>query len=135
LLALLCVVYTYKKRRYVPYFTQFVLLVSSIVGLIISYLWFCSHHPIVDNNMNILWCNPLNIILAILLFIKTRRLRIVKFIFAIVNIVLCVMFIITLITGVQHSTPQILSMWLLMLTINSTIIETYKSKIKSRHHK
>lgn len=135
LLALLCVVYTYKKRRYVPYFTQFVLLVSSIVGLIISYLWFCSHHPIVDNNMNILWCNPLNIILAILLFIKTRRLRIVKFIFAIVNIVLCVVFIITLITGVQHSTPQILSMWLLMLTINSTIIETYKSKIKSRHHK
>lgn len=135
LLALLCILYVYKKKRYVPYFTQLILFVSAIVGMIISYLWFCSHHPIVNNNMNILWCNPLNIILAILLFIRTKSLRIVKFIFAIVNIVLCLVFIITLITNVQQSTPQILSMWGLILTINSTIVETYKSKIKRHHQK
>ena len=55
LLVALCGFYTYKKKRYVPYFTQIMLLASGLVGIVICYLWFCSHHPLVDNNINILW--------------------------------------------------------------------------------
>jgi hypothetical protein len=135
LLAFLCILYAYKKQRYVPYFTQIILLISAIVGAIISYLWFCSHHPIVDNNMNILWCNPFNVILAIILFLKKKSLRTMKLVFAIVNIVLCTAFIITLIANIQHTTPQILSIWFLIITINGTIAKTYKAQIKHRHHK
>ena len=135
LLAFLCILYAYKKQRYVPYFTQIILLISAIVGAIISYLWFCSHHPIVDNNMNILWCNPFNVILAIILFLKKKSLRTMKLVFAIVNIVLCAAFIITLIANIQHTTPQILSIWFLIITINGTIAKTYKAQIKHRHHK
>ena len=78
IVALFFITYTSKKRRYIPYFTQLILIISALIGLIIGYLWFFSHHPIVSNNMNILWCNPLNIILAILLFIHKKSLRIVK---------------------------------------------------------
>ena len=131
LLALLCGLYTYKKKRYVPYFTQLMLLVSGLVGIIISYLWGFSHHPLVDNNMNILWCNPLNIILTILLFIHHRKsLRTIKFVLSTISIILSILFLTTLIINLQNTTLQILSLWILILTINSTIVYTYKRKGK-----
>ena len=131
LLALLCGLYTYKKKRYVPYFTQLMLLVSGLVGIIISYLWGFSHHPLVDNNMNILWCNPLNIILTILLFIHHRKsLRTIKFALSTISIILSILFLTTLIINLQNTTLQILSLWILILTINSTIVYTYKRKGK-----
>ena len=73
--------------------------------------------------------------LAIILFLKKKSLRTVKLVFAIVNIVLCAAFIITLIANIQHTTPQILSIWFLIITINGTIAKTYKAQIKHRHHK
>ena len=129
--ALFFIAYTFKKRRYMPYFTQIMLIISALIGLIICYLWFCSHHPIVNNNMNILWCNPLNIILAILLFIHKKSLRFIKTFLSLLIYSLCIIFPITLILGIQTTTPQIFSLWILMTTINSTILYTYKKKIKN----
>ena len=131
IVALFFIIYTSKKRRYIPYFTQLILIISALIGLIIGYLWFFSHHPIVSNNMNILWCNPLNIILAILLFIHKKSLRIVKAILSLFSLVLCIIFPIILILEIQTTTPQILSLWVLMTIINYTITYTYKRKIKS----
>lgn len=131
IVALFFIAYTFKKRRYIPYFTQLILIISALIGFIIGYLWFFSHHPIVNNNMNILWCNPLNIILAILLFIHKKSLRSVKAILSLFSLVLCIIFPIILILEIQTTTPQILSLWVLMTIINYTITYTYKRKIKS----
>ena len=131
LLAIGCALYSIKKKRYVPYFTQFILLISGLIGIVIFYLWFCSHHPLVDNNMNILWCSPLNIILMVLLFIRKQSLRMVKSILAVVLLLQSIAFLITIMCGVQNSTPQIFALWILMFIVYITIIITYKSKLKT----
>ena len=130
ILSAICATYVLKKKRYIPYLTQFVLLITGIVGIIISYLWFFSQHPIVNNNANILWCNPLNIALAIMLFIHKRSLRTAKTILTILSLVLNVVFLVLLILEVQSTTLQILAIWILVLTINATILYTYKKKLK-----
>lgn len=136
ILALICIFYTYKKRRYLPYISQIILFISGLIGIIICYLWFCSHHPLVDNNMNLLWCNPLNIILAILLFIhKKTVIRTIKVALSTLSLILCIAFFIILIADVQTSTPQIFSIWILVVIINATIMYTYKSKYKKVLHK
>lgn len=135
LLALLCGFYTYKKKRYVPYFTQLILFTSGLVGMVICYLWFFSHHPLVDDNMNILWCNPLNIILAILLFIHKKSLRMTKFILSITSLILSIIFLILLVISIQSTTAQIFSIWVLLLTICCTIVYTYKRKGKKLLHR
>ena len=131
--------YTYKKKRYVPYFTQIMLLASGLVGIVIWYLWFCSHHPLVDNNINILWCNPLNIILAILLFIHHRKmLRNIKFILSLISFILSLIFLFVLIVDIQATTLQIFAMWVLMLIVNFTVVYTYRhsgKKLLQRKHK
>jgi hypothetical protein len=38
-----------------------VLLLTGIAGIIIAYLWFFSDHTITASNLNLLWCNPLNL--------------------------------------------------------------------------
>ncbi len=134
--ALICIIYTFKKKRYLPYLSQLILFISGLVGIIISYLWFCSHHPLVNNNVNILWCNPLNLILAILLFVRRKPIiRTIKIILSSISLILCIAFLIILIADIQTSTPQIFSAWVLILIINATIIYTYKSKIKELFHR
>lgn len=139
LLVALCGFYTYKKKRYVPYFTQIMLLASGLVGIVICYLWFCSHHPLVDNNINILWCNPLNIILAILLFIHHRKmLRNIKFILSLISFILSLIFLFVLIVNIQATTLQIFAIWVLMLIVNFTVVYTYRhrgKKLLQRKHK
>ena len=132
ILALICVAYTFKKKRYLPYLTQIILFASGIIGIIISYLWFCSHHPLVNNNINFLWCNPLNLILAILLFIRRKPVvRTIKIILSTISMILCIIFLIALIANIQTTTPQIFSIWVLILIINTTIVHTYQSKFKT----
>lgn len=132
ILALICVAYTFKKKRYLPYLTQIILFASGIIGIIISYLWFCSHHPLVNNNINLLWCNPLNLILAILLFIRRKPVvRTIKIILSTISMILCIIFLIALIANIQTTTPQIFSIWVLILVINTTIVYTYQSKFKT----
>jgi hypothetical protein len=78
--------YTCRKKRYIPFITHCVLIISGMVGLVIGFLWFMSQHPLVNNNINLLWCNPLNIILAILLPIHAKSLRMTKIVLSSISI-------------------------------------------------
>ena len=58
--------------------------ITSMIGLLISYLWFFSDHSAASQNYNILWASPLNILLFIDLFVSKKRkwiLGYLKFIF------------------------------------------------------
>ena len=58
--------------------------ITSMIGLLISYLWFFSDHSAASQNYNILWASPLNSLLFIDLFTSKKRkwiLGYLKFIF------------------------------------------------------
>ena len=71
-----------------------VLLISitTIIGLLICYLWFFSDHTAASQNYNILWASPLNILLFIDLFTSKKRkwiLGYLKFIFLMLLLMIC----------------------------------------------
>jgi len=75
-----------KRKYYYKPFDVALYAISGIGGLIVFYLMFFSLHPLVRANYNLLWLNPLNLILAALYFI--RRLRVLQFFYQILNVVI-----------------------------------------------
>ena len=73
-------------KRHFKAFDTFILFITGLGGLIAFYLMFFSLHPLVKSNLNLLWLNPLNIVLAFLIWIKP--LRVVLFYYQLVNILL-----------------------------------------------
>ena len=56
--------------------------------MIAFYLMFFSLHPLVKSNLNILWLNPLNLFVALMIWI--RQFRVVLFFYQIFNILFLV---------------------------------------------
>jgi hypothetical protein len=73
-----------KRQRHYKVFDTVLLIVTGLAGVIIFYLMFFSIHPLVKWNLNILWLNPLNLIVAVILWI--RPLRMTMFFYQIFNI-------------------------------------------------
>jgi len=66
--------------------------ITSIIGILICYLWFFSDHTAASQNYNILWASPLNILLFIDLFTSKKRkwiLGYLKFIFLMLLLMIC----------------------------------------------
>lgn len=77
-----------KRRHHHKPFDSALLFLSGFGGIIVFYLMFFSVHPLVKYNLNILWLNPLNIIVAVLIWI--RPFRIGLFFYQIANILFLV---------------------------------------------
>lgn len=45
-------------------------LTTGVAGVILFYLMFFSLHPLVQSNINIFWCNPFHIIVALLILVR-----------------------------------------------------------------
>lgn len=75
-----------KRKYYYKPFDVALYAISGLGGLIVFYLMFFSLHPLVKANYNLLWLNPLNLILATLYFI--RRLRVLQFFYQILNVII-----------------------------------------------
>lgn len=82
-------IYEFRNKKHFKILDFILLLVTGIAGLIIFYLMFFSIHPLVKMNVNILWCNPLNIIIALLLW--SRKASKAVLIFQIINVILFMM--------------------------------------------
>jgi len=76
------------RKRHFKYFDTLIFVISGIGGLVAFYLMFFSLHPLVKSNLNLLWLNPLNLIVAVLIWIKPMRKAL--FYYEIVNILLLV---------------------------------------------
>lgn len=61
-------------------FDCLLLLATGLTGIIVWYLNFCSLHPAVDHNLNCLWLLPTHVIMAVLLWFKSKQ-RLVKIYF------------------------------------------------------
>ena len=62
-----------KRHKYFKIFDSILLIITGFVGVVAFYLMFISIHPMVKNNLNLLWLNPLNLIAAILIWIKGQK--------------------------------------------------------------
>ena len=67
-----------RNRQYKPFDTV-ILILTGIGGLIVFYLMMFSSHPLVKYNLNLLWLNPFNIIVAILLWIRPLRIYLLAY--------------------------------------------------------
>ena len=77
-----------KRRLHFRAFDTLLFATIGIGGLIAFYLMFFSVHPLVKSNFNLLWLNPLNLVVAVLIWI--RRSRKVLFFYQMINILLLV---------------------------------------------
>ena len=131
ILTLICIIFYMRKKRYMPVLTQVILIISGLVGVIIAYLWFCSHHPLVDNNYNILWCNPLNLIFGILLFTKRTFIPKAKMIIAIILHVISILFLFVIIFDLQGINASVPMLWVITAYLLSSVAFTYKNQLNS----
>ena len=51
-------------------FDTILFLIAGLAGCVIAFLFFFSEHPCVDSNWNIIWLNPIQLLAAILIFVK-----------------------------------------------------------------
>ena len=74
----------FKNNKQTKVLDILLISITTMIGILISYLWFYSDHSAASQNYNILWASPLNIILFIDLFARKKRkwiLGYLKFIF------------------------------------------------------
>jgi len=77
-----------KRNRHLKSFDTGLNILTGMGGILIFYMMFFSSHPLVKYNLNLLWLNPLNLVVAILLWI--RPMRVYLFAYQFLNIALLV---------------------------------------------
>lgn len=95
LLGLVLTLLKEKKSRIYRIFDTVLYLFTGVGGLLIMIFSFFSVHPLVANNLNLLWLNPLNILVALLLWHRGAR----KFLFF-YNIISMLMILIYIVVSV-----------------------------------
>ncbi|MFA5046530.1 MAG: DUF4105 domain-containing protein [Paludibacter sp.] len=88
LIGILITLWDIKRKLHFKLFDSALLLVTGFGGLIAFFLAVFSTHPLVRMNLNLLWLNPLNLVVAVLIW--NRSLRKVVFLYEILNIVLLI---------------------------------------------
>ncbi|MEI6754815.1 MAG: DUF4105 domain-containing protein [Paludibacter sp.] len=88
IIGLIISIWDYSRKNYSKLFDSVILIVSGLAGILITYMMFFSIHPLVRNNLNILWLNPLNIILGVIIWFP--KLRTPVFFYGIFNITLLI---------------------------------------------
>ncbi len=118
-----------RTSHYLRSFDSFLLLMTGIAGTLIFYLMFFSVHPMVKTNMNIFWLNPLNIIAAIIIWLKPLRFSV--YIYKIINISLLIMVLLFFAVSFQAFNIAVFPLILLLLVrYVSYIINSEKAQVK-----
>ena len=76
------------RKRHLKWFDTALLTATGLAGFIVFFLMVFSTHPLVKMNLNLLWLNPINFLIGILIWIKSTRLRRYIFFYEIFNITL-----------------------------------------------
>ncbi|MCL2792736.1 MAG: DUF4105 domain-containing protein [Spirochaetaceae bacterium] len=85
----------------------FIFLFTGIIGLLITYLWFFSHHSVTGSNFNYLWCTPLSLILFVGIFLKKKTSVRKMFLFASnLSLIMCAAYLICIAAGAQYALPS-----------------------------
>jgi hypothetical protein len=77
-----------KWQRINWWFDRFLFGLTGVLGVILFFQWFGSDHTVMANNFNLIWANPLHLIVAFLLSVKGLK-KFLKYYFG-VNMVLTI---------------------------------------------
>jgi hypothetical protein len=116
-----------KYRKHNKVFDSIILFVTGIAGVIAFYLMVFSTHPLVTANLNILWINPLNLIVAFLIWVKP--LRKILFVCAILNLGLLAAALITFSLSIQSFNLAAFPIIVLLMLRSSHWVDMVKKKI------
>ncbi len=119
-----------KRRYYYKPFDAALFGITGLAGLIVSYLTFFSVHPLVQANLNILWLNPLNLIVVALFWI--RRLRVALFFYLIVNAVILLAALFAFALSAQSINVAAFPIIILLLMRSVSWVALTKKKIYRR---
>jgi len=114
-------------KRHFKIFDSIIFALTGIGGLIAFYLMFFSLHPLVKSNLNLLWLNPINLIVAIVIWIKPLRLAL--FFYQIVNILLLVSALIAFALSLQDFNLATFPIIVLLLMRSSSWFALTKRRI------
>jgi hypothetical protein len=56
----------FAKRKYYLFTDRITMFITGLVGIFLLLLWFCTDHRATAYNLNLLWANPINLIVAFL---------------------------------------------------------------------
>ncbi|HRZ96502.1 MAG TPA: DUF4105 domain-containing protein [Paludibacter sp.] len=120
-----------KTLHYYRLFDSILLFITGLAGIVIFFLMFFSVHPLVKSNLNILWLNPLNIIAAVIIWIKPWKFAF--FIYNMLNMILLFVVLILLAISYQSFNVAIYPIIiLLIIRYSSYIINSNRVKKKIR---
>ncbi|ADQ81149.1 hypothetical protein Palpr_3021 [Paludibacter propionicigenes WB4] len=119
-----------KRRYYYRPFDAFLFGLTGVAGVIIAYLMFFSLHPLVKSNLNLLWLNPLSLIIVSLLWV--RRLRVALFFYQIINVVFLLAALFTFAISVQSINIAAYPIIVLLLMRSVSWISLSRKKIYRR---
>lgn len=126
LIGLMITYVEFVKKRNWKWIDSLLLIITGLAGLIVFYLMFFSVHPLVQSNFNILWINPVSVVIGIMLWIKYFNK--VTYYFQITNALLLLGALIVFFVGIQQI--NVASVPLILLLLVRSVFWIYKEKVK-----
>lgn len=94
-------------------FDTILFVIAGLIGCILFYLMFFSVHPLVKNNLNILWLNPLFLVVAVTQWFKP--LRTTTFVLQVINSILLIIVLVCFTVSLQFANIAFIPLILLLL--------------------
>lgn len=116
-----------KYRKHNKFFDSIILIITGVGGVIAFYLMVFSTHPLVTANLNLLWINPFNLIVAFLIWVKP--LRKILFVCGILNLGLLAAALITFSLSIQNFNLAAFPIIVLLMLRSSHWVDMTKKRI------
>lgn len=133
-LLLICIIFQYiscKCNNSVgSLFNAFLFFISGLAGCIICFLWFVSEHPCVNDNWNLIWLNPLQLIVSFLFFVKPLQKYIYYYHF--INFVVLLLFLLAWCLIPQQLEIAFIPFILSLLASSGINVLQYKKYLRAR---
>ncbi|MCK5821092.1 MAG: DUF4105 domain-containing protein [Bacteroidales bacterium] len=83
-----------------------IFMLSGLIGLLLSFMWFFSEHEVVHQNLNLVWAFPLHILMGIMIWIPVFRsgIRLYSKVFFVASVI----FLLLALLGVQEVPTAVL---------------------------
>jgi hypothetical protein len=127
LLALLVLSYTYwgyKRQKSSQWLNVLIFSTTTILGALITFLWFFTEHTVTGPNWHILWANPFHILLVYPFFQRASIVRVIK-----VLLILPIVLTLLLFPFFPQYMPPVLWPFWLILAIRIAFYRTKKATI------
>lgn len=134
ILLLLGVLFCIKDKKYHVLYKTFdtiIYVLAGLIGCVVLYLSFFSLHPAVGSNYNILWLNPLFILVAIFQWIKPFRK--ITFFLQSLNAILLIAVLVVFATSMQYFNVAFVPLVLLLFVRAANYLKIRRKRVLKWH--